>query len=316
MTTLEYARDIAQHYDGNLTVRQLYYQLVARGHIENSTRSYKNLVANLSKARLRGTFPLDWLIDRGRTVHPNSHRFQPSIDVALDNAGRDLRRAPERHLGMGRWWGQPTQVSVWVEKEALSGVFEEPCNELGVGWFACKGYPSISALHDWVTQQADLLRWSRTLPWAEPIQKTVILYFGDHDPDGWQIPRSAVETARQISITDAAEIPRIEIYRVALNMDQIELYDPPPFPAKISSSRYNRYVEEHETDDAWELDALEPTVLEALIRSSVRARFRQRIHDENQDEVAALRGEMTHRMQAPTWAAHALEPREGDDDGT
>ena len=56
--------------------------------------------------------------------------------------------------------------------------------------------------------------------------------------------------------------------RIALNYDQVEEYNPPPNPAKITDSRASRYIEEFGRS-SWELDALEPTVMEQLIEDRV-----------------------------------------------
>ena len=47
----------------------------------------------------------------------------------------------------------------------------------------------------------------------------------------------------------------IEVRRLALNIDQIKRYNPPPNPAKLTDSRATAYVREY-GNDSWELDAL------------------------------------------------------------
>jgi hypothetical protein len=58
------------------------------------------------------------------------------------------------------------------------------------------------------------------------------------------------------------------VERIALNMDQIDQYEPPPNPAKMTDSRATGYVDEYGTS-SWELDALEPRVLVGLVRHHV-----------------------------------------------
>lgn len=303
---LDYALAIAEEYNGNLTLRQLYYQLVARGHSPNSQKDYKRLGDVVAKARMAGDFPFTWLLDRSRTVHKGSAKhLYSNVANSLEYAKHAIATLPDDYLMAARWWGQPTQVSVWVEKEALAGVFQEPCSNLGVSWFACKGYPSLSSLYEWV-KGADAIvesargRWRQ---WGEDIERFVILYFGDHDPDGWQIPRTAVETLRQIAEVEDIDLPEIELRRVALNMDQIDRYSPPPFPAKMTSSRYSGYVDEHGTTDAWELDALRPEQLDRLIRDRVNDLFDASIHEANSEMIEERREEMRAKMQEPGWMA-------------
>jgi len=296
--------DIAEGYGGNLTVRQLYYRLVATGRIASSQKEYKRIVATLSKARLDGDFPLDWLLDRTRSVGSGSFTYNSDdVDVALEASGDVVRGLPEEMLGRARWMGQKTHISVWVEKEALAGVFEAPCAALGVGMFACKGYPSLSSLYQWVLQTARALYAN-----DGGMHRVRILYFGDHDPDGFEIPRSAVRNVNRIVDLTNSILPVVQLDRVALNMDQILEFNPPPFPAKLTSARYNSYIAEHDTDDAWELDALDPPDLDRMIRDEIAEWFDVYVHQDNIDLIEGVRDEMRERMQDEAWLRGVLNP--------
>ena len=129
----------AQGYE--LTLRQAYYQLVARGYIPNNERSYKNIGNLINDGRLAGL--IDWhsITDRTRNLRSNSH------------------------------WDNPADVYV---------------------------------------------------------------------------------------------------KRVALTMNQIGTYNPPPNQAKITDSRASKYIDEY-GNESWELDALEPQVITDLITNEVTA---------------------------------------------
>jgi hypothetical protein len=60
-----------------------------------------------------------------------------------------------------------------------------------------------------------------------------------------------------------------DVERIALTMDQVEEYGPPPNFAKEKGSRFEAYVDEHGTTDSWELDALSPQTLEDLVQEPV-----------------------------------------------
>src|SRR5215472_11359210 len=60
----EYA---AQGFD--LTLRQLYYQFVARGYIPNTMRSYKNLGSIVDNSRRAGMVDGNYIVDRTRNVY-------------------------------------------------------------------------------------------------------------------------------------------------------------------------------------------------------------------------------------------------------
>lgn len=301
--TRDQAYAIAQEYGGNLTVRQLYYQLVARGYIANSLQSYQRLVTILTDARLSGQFPFEWLLDRTREARPGQYTVdQVDVDDALVSASDQIKRAPESWLWRDRWYRQPLHISVWVEKEALAGVFEQPCNELGVAWFVLRGYSSISALSQWVDNVESACD-------SGFVEEIIVLYFGDHDPDGWEIPRSAERDVNAIANVRGIDLPPIRFERVALLREQIRQFNPPPFPAKESSSRFESYVREHGIRNAWELDALRPDVLVKLIRSSVARYFDDDIHAENVATVHEARADMRKRMTKRGWIDSVLQEK-------
>ena len=299
--------EIREDYQGQkltLTLRQMYYRLVALGLSPNGQKPYKRLGAILTAARYDGSFPADGLEDRGRSLTvAKFERDEVDLDRALEDAARTIRYLPWYHLGRDRWRGQAVHVSVWVEKEALAGVFATVCDDLGVSWMACKGYPSVSAMVAWLDELSAAEAAGAT--------ESVVLYFGDHDPDGLEIPRSTmrgIERLRELREAEGRgiDIP-ISLERVALTMDQIQRYDPPPFPAKVSSARYAGYVAETGTEDAWELDALEPATLRELISSRVAPYFDESIHDRNNRRVDSLRGDMRRTLQEPGWISRIWE---------
>lgn len=227
----------------SLTLRQVYYQMVARDIIPNNMRSYKNLGNLINDARLAGL--IDWLAieDRTRNIRENSHWSKPSrvIDAA----------AYSYHLN--HWKGQENYVEVWVEKDALIGIVGQICEELDVSHFSCRGYVSQSEM--WAAAR-------RLHERQEAGQHIVLLHLGDHDPSGKDMSRDIQD--RLVTF----ETYGVTFKRLALNMDQVELYNPPPNPAKLTDSRATGYIEEY-GDECWELDALEPKVISDVIRENV-----------------------------------------------
>lgn len=288
--------------DMDLTLRQLYYQFVGRGLIPNGDKAYKRLGDTLANARVAGEFPMHYIVDRGRHVGLTGLTDQTDPDDGLRNISREVRTGPQRWLWRSRWYGQPIWPSVWIEKEALAGVFAPTCETLGVGLFACKGYPSVTALFDWLKEAAAAV--------DDGTHHCVVLYCGDHDPDGLEIPESCERTLNTMLRNglipgDGEDTVQIEFRRIALTREQIEEYNPPPFPAKTTSARYASYVERTGLTDAWELDALTPTVLRDLITEEVEALFDPEVGDDNDRAVGAARTALRSRMDAD-WLAKVL----------
>lgn len=229
----------------SLTLRQLYYQMVARTILPNKQSEYKRLGSIINDARLAGL--VDWhaIVDRTRSLRGNSHWDSP---VSI------VRSARQSYL-MDKWRDQPYRVEAWIEKDALVGVIQRVCRELDVNYFSCRGYASASSV--WRAG-------GRLASYLDKNQNPLVLFLSDHDPSGIDMQRDLQERLSRFAGA------WIEVKRIALTMDQIDQYGPPPNPAKVTDSRYKNYAWQH-GNKSWELDALEPQVLVDLIEEEVLA---------------------------------------------
>jgi len=226
-----------------MTLRQLYYQLVSRDIIANQQSEYAKLSTLLTEARMYGLIDWDFIEDRIRV--PKKASEWGDINELVDNAISQYRR--------DRWIGQEYYIEVWVEKDALSGVLEPITRRYHVTLMVNRGYSSASAMHD-----ASL----RLREKEKEGKKTIILYLGDHDPSGMDMVRDIRE---RLGIFQSD----VEVKRIALNMDQIDRFNPPPNPAKITDPRANKYIAEF-GNTSWELDALSPRDLNDLLDNEIR----------------------------------------------
>lgn len=268
LAIIEQANEIIAEYAGqgfDLTLRQLYYQFVSRDLIPNTQRSYNNLGSIINDARLAGLVDWDAIVDRTRNVQSLSHWDSPKEIVGA--IGRSY------HIDM--WENQPARPEVWIEKDALAGVFEGVCDEFDVPYFSCRGYTSQSEM--WAGAQ-------RLQRWKKRGQRPIILHFGDHDPSGKDMTRDIIDRMELF-------MGGVELDRLALNMDQIDQYSPPPNPAKSTDARYATYTEEY-GDESWELDALEPAVLEELARAAIQGLMDSGTWAESIERQDAERGQL------------------------
>jgi hypothetical protein len=263
----------------NLTLRGLYYRLVARDLFPDSRRWLKNAAGNwvradngtknadpnykwlgdiINDARLAGMLDWNYLEDITR-----SHR-----SLAHWNDPEHIITAVASQYRIDRWAQQLNHVEVWIEKDALLGVIQGVCDTNDVGYFSCRGYTSQTAM--W--EAAQRLRRIE----QETGQQLVIIHLGDHDPSGIDMTRDIRDRLNMFG-----SYP--EIRRIALNMDQVEQYEPPPNPAKLTDSRVGPYIEQF-GDESWELDALDPVVLTAMVQAEIES-----LRDEDQwdDDTAA-----------------------------
>lgn len=224
-----------------LTLRQLYYQHVVANLITNEERSYKNLGRLLSDARLAGLVDWDAIEDRVR-VPRNPPEFD-SLEDLMDAAFRSFR--------LPRWEGQHNYAELWVEKDALSSVLYPLAMEFHVTLMVNRGYSSQSAMYEsaWRFKQKQQARKS-----------CVLFYLGDHDPSGEDMVRDVQDRLDTFGA-------HVVVTKVALTMQQVNQYNPPPNPAKLSDSRAADYVAKHGAQ-SWEVDALPPNVLQRIIRQA------------------------------------------------
>lgn len=273
----------AQGYD--LTLRQLYYQFVARGLIANTQKEYKRLGSVVNDGRLAGLIDWHHITDRTRSLR----------SLACWESPRNIVEACAAQYRIDKWEDQPFRFEIWIEKDALAGVFQRVCHELQVPYFSCRGYNSQSEM--WAAAQ-------RLKAYTEGGQKPVILHFGDHDPSGLDMTRDIIGRLEMFS-------GGVKVERLALNMDQVEEYEPPPNPAKTTDARAAAYITEFGSE-SWELDALEPDVLAGLVREHIRDHLDEDLWEERCGREARERQDLA--MVAGNWESVVMDLRENNEE--
>jgi hypothetical protein len=309
------AENAAQGY--SMTLRQLYYQFVAQdlfpddwtftwtgtrwvkdpNGTKNATPNYDKLGVILNEARLAGYLDWDYLVDRTRNLEQNPHWSGP----------QPLLRAAAKQFMVDRWADQDYYLEAWIEKDALVGVLEDACPDLDVPFFSCRGYTSQSEM------------WSAAQRIGEKInegKRVRIIHLGDHDPSGVDMSRDIHERISLFVAQDLGlEGPKgrqddigwytgaltdsFEVDRIALNMDQVRQYNPPPNPAKLTDSRAGDYVARYGYE-SWELDALSVADLVQLVKDAVDGyvdedRMEEQV--EREDEIKGVLSQVAGRYQ-------------------
>ena len=269
LAVIDQANEICADYRRqgfDLTLRQLYYQFVARGLLPNQDTEYKRLGNIINDARLAGRLDWSYITDRTRNLRALAHWDTPAH--VLDSAAWGYRT--------DRWASQPHRVEVWIEKDALVGVISKACNALDVPYFSCRGYTSQSEL--WGAAQ-------RLIRHRENGQYPIVIHLGDHDPSG-------IDMTRDITDRLALFGAHATVRRIALNMDQVRVYQPPPNPAKLTDARVEGYIARFGRE-SWELDALDPATLDALIQATIREYRDDALWQRESDAMQADRDRLT-----------------------
>lgn len=241
---------ILEDFEGQgykLTLRQLYYQLVSGNIIPNTVKEYNKIGNVVNRGRLAGL--IDWAMIEDRTRISQSRAHWSSVEEIIRAAAQSYYRS--------RWQTQDNYIEVWCEKDAVSNIIEPVCRRWDVAFMANRGYLSQSAMYEASQRLYLAIRVAK--------KSVKIIYLGDHDPSG-------IDMTRDIKDRLGVFLSRgqfSDVDRIALNMDQVEKYKPPENPAKVTDSRFKGYVDVYGYS-SWELDALEPKILEQLVEDKIR----------------------------------------------
>lgn len=259
-----------------LTLRQLFYQMVAKLLIPNTESQYKGLSAALARARKEGLLEWEAIEDRTRPLYGSvGYEDQDAyLHVLLDNAywyyQRDLMK------------GQRHYIEVFVEKQALITPFTRAAKEYALFVNMGRGYSSVTVLKEMAERLRDA---------EEDDYTPLVLAFSDLDPSGIDLVDNL---SRQFA--DFELYPEVE--RIALTTDQVEEYSLPhdPKALKTTDSRYSSFVRNYGRY-AVELDALDPPTLESLVHEAVKARLDVPLFEKEKERQEEEREEIKERVE-------------------
>lgn len=273
------AAEIVTSYDTGVTLRQLFYRLVAAQLIPNRQNAYSGLSRYTARARRADAFPA--LIDLGR-----------GIERPLRFAGPDdaLTAIIEQYR-LDRTRGQQWAIYLGVEKHGITAQLDSWFGDAtGIPIIALGGYSSQTFVDD----VAHALRREE--------RETVLIYAGDYDPSGEDIPRDFTERVAQRH--SGVGFDRVE--RIALHPEQVREYDLPAAPGKRTDSRAGAFIERHGELVQVELDALDPDDLRDLYQRAIddfwdAATYARVVEEEEagRARLAGLRGHLNGSVAPP-----------------
>lgn len=265
---------------GKLTVRQVYYQLVSRGVIENSKSSYQKYDHHLTTGRKGGVIPWDAFEDRTRMFYKEP---LPEYDISSESNPKDALKSWFRYAlnpkvstryDLSRWKDQHCYVELWVEKDALAGFLSPLCERLGVGLVVSRGYTSYT-----FKQEAN----KRFNEISELGRSPVLLYLGDLDPSGYDIYRCLREEIKAM------------VERIGLYSQDVTQFNLVPNPIKDLDTRTKGFKNLYPElgNNVYELDALPPGELIDRARRNILLFFDEGIHEENEKAARHWRANFT-----------------------
>jgi hypothetical protein len=272
-TIVEATKKILSEYTFPLTLRQIYYRLVANGLIPNKRSAYNSLSKWLVKAREDAAIDDTRIEDRSRSVIARVNAYESPDDFV--SAARDWFHNLGSEYYADLWENQAVHVEVWIEKDALSQVVARVAGPFRVTVCPSREYSSYS----YIKREAVDGRLSTV---DKPI---VLLDFRDHDPSGLQMTEDL-----QTRFDRYADDLEIEVKRIALTIDQVKKHKLIPNPTKRADSRSAKYVTEY-GDQCWELDAIPPDELQRLVTQAIekhvdRKTWNADLEQEQKDKAA------------------------------
>lgn len=244
LKTIDRVNAVIEEYDGAMSVRQIHYQFVAHNWYDNTQANYDALGDVISKARLAGL--ISWTAIEDRNRYLQGVRFWKHPQEALQEARNAYKTDP--------WADQPWRPFVLSEKASSEGTVSQVCMELRVDFLSVRGYNSQTMAWELGQRCAEYIRKG---------QRPIGFHVGDLDPSGWHMTE---DNRRRISMFAGTDII---VQRLALNMNQVEQYNPPPNFAKQKDARTPEYIKTFGTDKCYEIDSLAPPVLAGFIRDAV-----------------------------------------------
>ncbi len=235
-----------------LSVRQVYYRLVAQGHLDKTEAAYERLSEVLVRARRGRLVDFDDIRDDG-VVTQQANYYTGVADFHDETAKRIRRYRRDRQEG------QPVRIELWCEAAGMLPQLARVANEYSVPVFSAGGFASLTAVRHISTRAVE-----REVP-------TILLHVGDYDPSGQSTFVSMARDAATFVQADRDLGPayqRIDAYRVALTANQVNAYQLPMAPAKKTDSRARSW-----TGGTCQLEALPPDVLAKVVESAIRDRL-------------------------------------------
>ena len=262
---LEQVAHVLAEYSDHLplTLRQVFYRLVAEHGFDKTERSYERLLDAMGNARRAGIIPFDSIRDDGITdVSPSAYSGKEHFLEVVQGAASRFR--------LNRQVGQAATIEVWCEAAGMVPQLVRVADPYGISVYSSSGFPSITAKH----QAAERVRDEGAV---------IFLHIGDHDPSGVHV-FSSFEEDVTAWVDSLGGFGLFE--RVAVTPAQVDAYDLATAPAK----KTDRRSFDGETCQA---EALGPDVLAAILTTAIESHFdltayREILRDEDEQRAELM----------------------------
>lgn len=251
-----------------LTIRQVFYRLVALEVLGKTERDYKALCEKVNRARRAELVPFDAIRDDGLTLRPG-HDFTDLAD-ALEYFDRLAHGARFDLQG-----GQAQRLVLWCEAAGMVPQLERVAGPYGIDVVSSGGFDSLTAKHDMACKLGEA-----------PHE---VLHLGDFDPSGVHVYSSLAEDVNALA-SDLGLEP-VAFTRLAVTPAQIARLQLPTAPPKVTDRRA------FDGAGTVQAEAIPPDELARIVGAAITSRidpdvYREAVRQRDQwreDLQAALR---------------------------
>lgn len=265
--------DYAEHLP--LTIRQVFYRLVATRGFDKTESAYSRLCETVSRARRAGFIRFTAIRDDGPA------RYEPASYADSASFLAEMRADAQR-FRLDRQGGQKVRLWVLCEAGGMAPMLARVANPYSVPVLTSGGFDSLTAKHDLAHELATEM---------ETGTPAEILHLGDLDPSGEHLFTSLAEDVA--AMTEALTGARPRFTRLAVTREQSDRLGLPTAPPKPTDRRQF-------TGDTVQCEAIDPATLSGILRDAIEAR---RDHDAAAD-VLALESDMRAALVAKLGAGN------------
>jgi hypothetical protein len=244
---------IIAEYTTALTVRQIFYRLVARHGYDKTERAYNNLAELLTRARRARRIPMDAIRDDGFTSHyPLCWR---GVDDFLDYL---RRRAASFRLD--RQQGQARRLVVMCEAAGMAPQLYRVTEPYGITVLSAGGFDSLTDKHRLAEE------WSRLR------QPTTVLRIGDYDPSGASMGIAFAEDIGDFAVDYGGDV---DFVVVAITPEQARDRNLPSAYPKTTDRRAVHFTD----SETWQAEALDPNELAQILEDAILTRLDRAVYE-------------------------------------
>jgi hypothetical protein len=247
LALLDQIDSIIAVYQMALTIRQIFYRLVARYFYEKTEHAYKNLAELLNRARRARRIPMDAIRDDSSvSYYPVYYR---DAEDFLASVRDDLSR-----FRLDRQKGQRRRLVVMCEAAGMAPQLFQLTEPYGIPVLSGGGFDSTSDKH----------RLGEN--WAYEKPPVTVLRIGDYDASGQSMHMSLMEDVIAFAEYFGGEV---EFVQVAITPEQARERNLPSAPPKATDKRGVHFTD----TETWQAEALDPNELAQILERAILDRL-------------------------------------------